>query len=171
MLMSSKPVAVLGFFCLLLAPVAIRAHHSFAAEFDAKKGLKITGSINKVEWLNPHVYFYLNATEVCEGTPTPDAKAETAAPGAKAETPAPDAPPQSFDWKCTKIDPSKSPNWGFEMGSPNGLMRLGWTRTSMKYGEVITVEGSVAKDGSNYGNARFVRLTDGRTLFAGSSQP
>jgi hypothetical protein len=162
--MSSKPVAVLGFFCLLFAPVAIRAHHSFGAEFDARKGLKITGSITKVEWLNPHVYFYLDATEVCEGTPT-------ATPGAQGDTPAQDAPPQSFDWKCKKIDPSKAPNWGFEMGSPNGLMRLGWTRNSMKYGEIITVEGTLAKDGSNYGNARFVKLTDGRTLFAGSSQP
>jgi hypothetical protein len=56
------------------------------------------------------------------------------------------------------------------MGSPNGLMRQGWTRNSMKIGDVVTVEGSAAKDGSNIGNARSVTLQGGQRLFAGSSQ-
>ena len=61
-------------------------------------------------------------------------------------------------------------NWALEMGSPNGLMRRGWTRDSMKIGDVVTVAGSRAKDGSFKGNARSVTLSGGRRLFAGSSQ-
>ena len=62
-------------------------------------------------------------------------------------------------------------NWGLEMWSPNGLMRAGWARTSMKVGDVVTVEGSRARDGSNHGNARAVILkSTGQRLFAVSSQ-
>ena len=62
-------------------------------------------------------------------------------------------------------------NWGWEMGSPNGLMRQGWTRNSMKIGDVINVEGSLAKDGSSRANARVVLLdVSGERLFAASSQ-
>jgi hypothetical protein len=62
-------------------------------------------------------------------------------------------------------------NWGFEMGSPNGLMRAGWTRNSMKNGDVVTVEGSRAKDGSLHVNARTVAMAStGQKLFAASSQ-
>ena len=61
-------------------------------------------------------------------------------------------------------------NWALEMGSPNGLMRRGWTRDSMKIGDVVTVTGSRAKDGSFKGNARSVTLSTGQRLFAGSSQ-
>jgi len=61
-------------------------------------------------------------------------------------------------------------NWALEMGSPNGLMRRGWTRDSMKIGDTVTVTGSRAKDGSFKGNARSVTLSTGQRLFAGSSQ-
>ena len=61
-------------------------------------------------------------------------------------------------------------NWALEMGSPNGLMRRGWTRDSMKIGDVVMVTGSRAKDGSFKGNARSVTLSTGQKLFAGSSQ-
>jgi hypothetical protein len=65
----------------------------------------------------------------------------------------------------------KVTNWGFEMGSPNGLMRNGWTRNTLKIGDLVTVEGSLARDGSPYGNARSVILTSsGKKLFAASSQ-
>jgi hypothetical protein len=115
---------------MLLASVPAIAHHSFAAEFDAAKPIKLTGSVTKVEWMNPHTYFYIDVK---------DEKGQTA-------------------------------NWGLEMGSPNGLMRQGWTRNSMKIGDMVTVEGSAAKDGSNIGNARSVTLSNGQRLFAGSSQ-
>jgi hypothetical protein len=60
-------------------------------------------------------------------------------------------------------------NWEFELGSPNGLMRNGWKRDSLKKGDVISVLGNLAKDGSNLANARNVTLSDGRRVFAGSS--
>jgi hypothetical protein len=63
----------------------------------------------------------------------------------------------------------KVSNWEFELGSPNGLMRRGWTRNSLKTGDKVSVSGYHAKDGSNLGNARSVSLADGRKIFAGSA--
>ena len=59
--------------------------------------------------------------------------------------------------------------WNFELGSPNGMMRRGWTRNSMKQGDMVTVEGFRAKNAPHVGNARTVTLVDGERLFAGSS--
>jgi DNA/RNA endonuclease YhcR with UshA esterase domain len=60
-------------------------------------------------------------------------------------------------------------NWNFELASPNVLSRNGWTRHSLKEGDVIEVQGSMAKDGSFLANARTVTLADGRKVFAGSN--
>jgi hypothetical protein len=68
-----------------------------------------------------------------------------------------------------KGDDGKVTNWEFELGSPNGLMRQGWTRNSMKIGDAISVDGYQAKDGANLANARNVKLSDGKKLFAGST--
>jgi Family of unknown function (DUF6152) len=68
-----------------------------------------------------------------------------------------------------KEDDGKMTTWELELGSPNGLMRRGWTRNSLKPGDAIIVEGYLAKDGSHLANARQVTLTDGRKIFAGSS--
>ena len=128
--MRTRLAVVVGCFGLLLAAVPAIAHHSFAAEFDANKPLKMTGTVTKIEWMNPHAYFYIDVTE-----------------------------------------DGKVANWGLEMGSPNGLMRQGWTRNTMKIGDVVIVEGSKAKDGSNVGNARAVTLqSTGKRLFAASTQ-
>ena len=67
-----------------------------------------------------------------------------------------------------KDDSGKVTNWAIEMGNPNSLIRLGWTRHAMKVGDVVTVDGSLARDGSNLVNARSV-LLDGKKMFAGSS--
>jgi hypothetical protein len=67
-----------------------------------------------------------------------------------------------------KDETEKVINWAIEMGSPNLLIRLGWTRHAMKIGDVVTIEGSLARDGSNLANARAV-LLDGKKMFAGSS--
>ncbi len=64
----------------------------------------------------------------------------------------------------------KVANWGIEMGSPNILMRNGWRRDTMKIGDVVVVDGHLAKDGSNTANASSVVLAaSGKRLFAGSS--
>ena len=57
----------------------------------------------------------------------------------------------------------------FELASPNGLMRRGWTRNSLKVGDVVTVTGWAAKNSSYVGNTSTVTLSDGRKVFAGSS--
>ena len=59
--------------------------------------------------------------------------------------------------------------WMVETSNPNGLMRLGWTKNSLKPGDQITVEAYRAKDGSNTANAARITLADGRSVFAGSS--
>src|ERR1700690_1574598 len=113
----------------LLAPTAVLAHHSFAAEYDSKKPVTLKGTVTKVEWMNPHARFYIDVKDE-SGTVT---------------------------------------NWELELGSPNALMRLGWTRNSLKPGEAVSVEGSLAKDGSKLANARKVTLAAGRKVFGGSA--
>ena len=68
-----------------------------------------------------------------------------------------------------KDDSGKIASWEVELGSPAGLIRRGWTRNSLKIGEPVTVDGFLAKDGSNLLNSSTVKLSDGRRVFAGSS--
>ena len=67
-----------------------------------------------------------------------------------------------------KGDDGTVTNWNLELASPNVITRQGWTRNSLKFGDVITVEGSMAKDGAKMANAKTVTLADGRKVFAGS---
>jgi len=61
-------------------------------------------------------------------------------------------------------------SWAAELNSPNSLMRMGWTRDSMKADDVVTVQGSLAKDGSKLLNARSIVLTStGKRLFSGEN--
>jgi uncharacterized protein DUF6152 len=68
-----------------------------------------------------------------------------------------------------KDDKGTVTNWNLELASPNVLTRQGWTRKSLEVGDQITVEGSLAKDGSKMANARIVTLANGKRVFAGSS--
>jgi DNA/RNA endonuclease YhcR with UshA esterase domain len=63
-----------------------------------------------------------------------------------------------------KDETGKVTNWEFELQAPNTLIRSGWTRTSVKPGDKVTVEGYSAKDGSNLGNAVSITLPDGRKI-------
>jgi hypothetical protein len=60
--------------------------------------------------------------------------------------------------------------WSVELGSPNGLVRRGWTKKTLGVGDVVTIEGSRAKDGSRLANASSVTLASGVRLATGSGQ-
>ena len=68
-----------------------------------------------------------------------------------------------------KDDKGATTNWEFELGSPNGLMRSGWTRNSLKQGDTVTVAGSLAKDGSHLANAQSVTMENGKKVLSGVS--
>jgi hypothetical protein len=69
-----------------------------------------------------------------------------------------------------KDETGKAARWDCELGSPNLLLRNGWRKDSIKPGDVIIVNGSAAKDGSNMANAKTVKFADGTRVFnAGSS--
>ena len=57
-------------------------------------------------------------------------------------------------------------NWNLELASPNYLKRAGWSSTSLKEGDQVTIEGSLARSGVNMANAASVTLADGQRVFA-----
>jgi len=65
-----------------------------------------------------------------------------------------------------KGDDGATTNWNLELASPNVLKRQGWSSTSLKEGDVVTVEGSLARSGAKMANARLVTLADGSRVFA-----
>jgi hypothetical protein len=129
--MTIRSISVLLLAVTFVAALPAFAHHSFPAQYDASKPVKLTGEITKVEWTNPHIFIYIDVTD--------DETGEVA-------------------------------NWALELGGPNALLRLGWKRDSLKTGDLITVEGSLARDGSNLTNAEtIVMVATGKRMLAGSS--
>jgi hypothetical protein len=117
---------------LSLAATPVFAHHSFAAEYDSTKVVKLTGNVTRMDWQNPHVYFYIDVKNPETG---------------------------------------RVENWAFEMGAPSVIARQGWTKATLKIGDVVIVEGTRAKDGGTHGNARSVYMAStGKKLGAGSSE-
>jgi hypothetical protein len=129
-MMNRHTTVVLMLLALAGTSFTASAHHSFAAEFDAAKPLKLTGTVTKVQWRNPHTYFFIDV----------------------------------------KGEDGQIHNWAMELGSPNVLMRRGWTRDSLKNGDKVTVEGARARDNSYKGNASAVVMADGKRLFNGSAE-
>ena len=121
--------ALLAVVAWIVVSTPLRAHHGFAAEFDIKKPVKLTGTITKLDWRNPHVWLYIDVKDEA-GTVT---------------------------------------NWGFEMRSPNDMMRNGWTSVSVKPGETVTAEGYLAKDGTNRVSGRSLASSTGQRLLEGSA--
>ncbi len=79
--------------------------------------------------------------------------------------------PHAWIYIDAKDETGKVGNWGFELASPNGLMRQGWKRTTLKAGDMVTIEGLLAKNGSNNASVRTVIvISTGEKLFSGSNQ-
>lgn len=114
---------------LFAAAVPVFGHHSFAAQYDRTKAITLKGTVTKVEWMNPHIYFYVDV----------------------------------------KDDANQVTNWAIEGGAPSMLYRNGWRIDSLKVGDKVTIDGWLAKDGSNLANMRTVTLADGKTVFGASS--
>ena len=118
-------------FVLSLSVVPLLAHHSFAAEFDNSKPVKVTGKVVKVEWMNPHIWFYV------------DGKDETT---------------------------GKTAVWGFSAGPPATMARRGIKKDVMKIGDIVKVDGFMAKDGSPNASGGRVTFADGRQVFTAAAE-
>src|SRR5580658_4161123 len=127
----TKLVVALAGVTLFLATAPAWAHHSFAAEFDPSKPIKLQGTVTEMEWINPHSWIHIDV--------------------------------KGPDGKVT--------SWMVEGGSPNILLRRGFTKHSLETGTEIVITGYQAKSGENRANGANITFKDGKRLFLGGSNP
>jgi Family of unknown function (DUF6152) len=125
--MQRSLAAVVVALAVWIADRPVTAHHSFAAQYDRDRPVTLKGTVIRIEWANPHIYFYL------------DVKDEAGA----------------------------TARWAIEGGAPTSLYRAGWRKDSLKVGDIVTVHGYLARDGSKLANMRAAILPDGREVFGG----
>jgi hypothetical protein len=121
-------LVLLAVFSASATPRPALAHHGFAVEFDKDNPVTLTGTVTKMEFMNPHIYFYVDV----------------------------------------KGKDGKTVNWAFEGGPPNVIYRQGWRKDTLKPGDVVTVKGFRAKDGTHLAACSTVKLPDGREVAAGA---
>ena len=118
-------------FVVALARQVAFAHHSFAAEYDRNKPVKVSGTVRRVEWSNPHIWFYVEGKDDVSG---------------------------------------KTAVWGFSGAPPGMLTRRGISRDALKVGDIVVVDGFLARDGSTNASGGRVTFPDGRQVFTASAE-
>jgi hypothetical protein len=128
--MKTKLAVSLVGLALMGLTVPVAAHHAVGAEYDETKIVKLTGTVSKVEWTNPHARIYFDVAQ-------PDGSTVT---------------------------------WNVELTARSALVRQGWTASSLKVGETVTVEGAQARSGVNGVNADTVLKADGKRVYGGQAE-
>ena len=127
--MRTRSLVVVMSIGMLQAVAPLWAHHSFSAEFDSTRPVKLRGTVTRYELVNPHSWIHIDVKNE-DGTVT---------------------------------------NWMIEGGSPNALLRLGFTKRSLPPGTEIVVEGYQGKDHGTIAVGKNITFPDGKRMSLGGS--
>ena len=115
-----------GLVGLLLLSLPLLGHHSFSAEFDADRPVQMTGTVTKVEWMNPHVFFYLDVR---------------------------DESGKVVNWACEMGSPNALARQGWNRNTLKVGMKVAFEGTLAKDGSPKTNARNVTVDGKRLGAA------------------
>jgi hypothetical protein len=119
-------IVIIASVLSVLTP-SLSAHHSFAAEYDATKPVQMTGMITKVEWMNPHVYFYMDVKDEATG--------------------------KVVNWACEMGSPNALARQGWTRNTLQLGMKVSFEGTLAKDGTPKTNARNVTVDGKRLGAA------------------